>query len=432
MAAVAVATLGILSPALVRAEVPGYTFKVILRSDGPEGTTNELQSGDVNNIGQFCGDVAPGEREFVWDGTQITFLNDQEPAPVKLPDGASLNLGIWSPQGINNNGIVAWINPVADGTGPYYVMAYDIAKKQYTTVARPQDPAPGGGVYQDTSGIPINGRMVADINDNNEVFWVTGKIAEDGESYCAIYSHDLDTKESKLVAARGMKTTDGKTIGAAYWPDTNNSSMCTFTGNVDGSDSYGTYLADGKGNIEPIFPAGSQVGGVTIGSARWARINNNGDVVATVDVDGADQGPADQASESVGVAVYLAADKSKHLIVKPGAKIPGGTYHGQEANRRTQGITDKGEVWFLATLEETAPDGTSRADGLYRWDPATKAIDALVLGNTTVGGLKFGGVTTGNSGSSGYHIGVSGNGHLVFGAFVDGGEGYVLAIPPKP
>src|SRR5262249_22973171 len=144
-----------------------------------------------------------------------------------------------------------------------------------------------------------------------------------------------------------------------------------------------------------------------------------------------DQGPTYQGGDDTGVAVYQAATKSVHLVVKPGDKIPGGTYHAQEGNRRTQGITDKGQVFFLGTREDNAPDGSSRGDGVYRWDPTTKTSDALILGNTTVPGLgKVGGVTTGNSGCTGYHLGCSADGHLNFPAVVDGVEGYVVATPP--
>jgi hypothetical protein len=431
MATVAVATLGLLAPAAVRADIPGYTFKVPISTSGPYGLTNQFQAGDVNNKGQFCGDPAgdTGEREFAWDGTKVIKITDAD-VPIKTPDGATITNGIWSPQGINNNGIVAWIADVSEGTGPHYVMAYDLATSQYTIVARPGDKTPEGTTYPDANGLPAGGRMVADINDLDQVFWTTGKTAADGTDYCAIYMYDLKAKKGQLVAAAGMKTTDGKTISSAYWPDTNNSSQCTFTGSVDGGTSYGTYMVDLKGTITPIIPAGSTIDGAKIGSVRWARLNNNGDVVATADFNGADQGPAYQGGDDTGVVMYRASDKSLHVVVKPGDKIPGGTYHAQEGNRRTQGITDKGEVFFLGTLEESAPDGT-RLDGVYRWDPTTNKIDALVLGNTTVAGLgKVGGVTTGNGGNTGYHMGCSGDGHLVFSAVVDGAEGYVLATPP--
>ena len=440
MAVVSVAALGLLAPAAVHAaaivganSIPGYTFAVPFKS-GDHGIADAEQSGDVNNLGQFCGDPNPGEREIAWDGTNQLVLSDSD-VPIKAPDGATINNGVWSPQGINNNGIVAWIADIGDGgTGPHYVMAYDLAKKTYTIVARPTDPAPDGTKYEDQNAGPDGARMVADINDLNQVFWTTGHAAADGMDYACIFMYDLNTKKGRLVAANGMKTTDGKTIISAWWPDTNNSSMCAMSASVVADTStWGIYLEDGKGNISPIIPAGSTIDGVKIGSARWPRLNNNGDIVATVDVNGTDQGGGGESSDDVALAVYSAADKSVHLIVKPGDKIPGGVYHGQESSRRTQGITDSGQVFFLAVREDKASDGTSPADGCYRWDPKTNTIDALVLGSTTVAGLgKVGGVTKNNNGCTGYHMGVSGDGHVLFDAVVDGVEGYLVAAPPKP
>jgi len=119
-----------------------------------------------------------------------------------------------------------------------------------------------------------------------------------------------------------------------------------------------------------------------------------------------------------------------HLIAKPGDKVPGGTLRGVEGNLRAVGIDDKGEAFILGVLEEPAPDGT-QLDGVYRWDPTSRTITALVLGQTTVPGLgKLGGVTKNNGGVTGYHIGVSGDGHVAFPAIVDGVEGYVVAAPP--
>ena len=58
-------------------------------------------------------------------------------------------------------------------------------------------------------------------------------------------------------------------------------------------------------------------------------------------------------------------------------------------------------------------------------------VDALILGGTTVAGLgKVEGVTKGIGGVTGYHFGVSGDGHIAFPAVVDGVEGYVVASPP--
>src|SRR5262245_59865009 len=216
IAAVSVATLGLLAPQVVHAAatpgaktIPGYTFAQHFLSGGPAGATDAYQSGDINNKGQFCGDPNPGEREVAWDGTKELILSDSA-VPILAPDGATINNGVWSPQGTNNNGICAWIADIGDGgTGPHYVMAYDLGKKQYTIVERPGDPTPEGTKYEDANAGPDGARMVADINDLDQVFWTTGKAGADGNDYAAIYMYDLNTKKGALVAANGMKTTDG-------------------------------------------------------------------------------------------------------------------------------------------------------------------------------------------------------------------------------
>jgi len=431
MAVATVATLGLIAPAVVRADIPGYTFTVPVTtktiSDAGFTDAANLQMGDVNNKGQFSMDFASsaGEREFAWDGSKLILVAD----PSKpLPDGAIMGGGnTWSPTGINNNGILAWtVDPESGNQGPHYVVAFDLAKGTYTIVERPGDPAPGGGVYEDAPG---GLRQIVDINDLDQVVFPNGRAAADGTDHNAIYMYDLKTKTGKLIAANGMKTADGKTLTDAWYPDTNNSSQVAFSGSVDGT-TFGIYRAEADGTITPIILPGSTIDGVTIGSARRERMNNNGDIVALVDVNGADGGAGGESGDDVAVALYTQADKTVHLVAKPGDKVPGGTLKGVEGNLRAVGIDDKGEVFILGVLEEPAPDAT-QLDGVYRWDPTSRTITALVLGQSTVPGLgKLGGVTKNNGGVTGYHIGVSGDGHVVFPAIVDGVEGYVVAAPP--
>jgi hypothetical protein len=441
-AVVSVAALGLLAPAVVHAaatpganSIPGYTLSVPLKSGVVSGLdisdANLLQMGNANNKGQFCMNFVSsnqgGEREYLWDGTKlIKVADDAKP----LPDGAIMGGGnTWSPTGLNNNGVVGWVvDPSDKSTGPHYVVAFDSVANTYTIVARPGDPAPGGGTYED--GPATVSRMIADINDLNQVAFENGRPGADGMDHAAVYMYDLKAKKGTLLAGPDVKTSDGKTLTDAGWPSINNNSEVVFTGSLDGN-AAGIYQADAKGTVTAIIPAGSTIDGQKIGSARWARNNNRGDVVAVVDLNGSDNGLSGEPADDTGVAIYSAADKSVHLILKPGDKVPGGTYHGVEHSRRTVGITDSGQVFFLGVLESAAPDGTQN-DGVYRWDPDTNTIDALVLGETTVTGLgKVAGVTQGNGGVSGYHMGVSGDGHVAFPAVVDGAEGYVLATPPK-
>jgi hypothetical protein len=120
-----------------------------------------------------------------------------------------------------------------------------------------------------------------------------------------------------------------------------------------------------------------------------------------------------------------AADKSVHLIVKPGDALPGGsTWQGVEPSRRTVGLTSHGQAFMIGVRADSA-------DGIYMWQGGQ--LQALILGGTTVTGLGMvDGVSKGVGGVTGYHFGVSDDGHVAFAAVADGVEGYVLASPPAP
>jgi hypothetical protein len=208
----------------------------------------------------FASGALGGEPAYVWDGAKLTRLTVE-----KAPDGASVSPGnTWSPHSINNNGKAAWALDIADGTGSPYVMVYDTVAGTFTTVMRPTDPAPGGGVY----GAASNGlRQVVDINDNDQVAFPNTRTAADGTDHNAIYVYDLNTKTAKLVAANGTKLADGKTITDAWWPDINNRGQISFTASVDG-EFFGMYRAEPDGTITPIILPNSTIDGVQIGSAR--------------------------------------------------------------------------------------------------------------------------------------------------------------------
>src|SRR5262249_44649762 len=163
----------------------------------------------------------------------------------------------WSPTGLNNNGVVAWVvDPSDKATGAHYVATYDSATGAYTIIARPGDPAPGGGTYTGSQGTVS--RMTADINDQSQVAFTDARPGADGTDHAAVYVYDMKTKQGTLLAGPGTKTTDGKTLTDAGWPDINNNGEVVFTGSVDGTTA-GIYMADGKGNVTPIIPAGSTI-----------------------------------------------------------------------------------------------------------------------------------------------------------------------------
>ena len=180
MAVVAVAALGLLAPATVRADILGYTFSVPVKQGVITGLdisdAGTLQMGNVNNKGQFCMDFSSsnqnGEREYLWDGTKLIKVADET---KPLPDGAIMGgSNTWSPTGLNNNGVVAWVvDPSDNSTGGHYVVAFDSAAGTYTIVERPGDPAPGGGTYED--GPATVSRMLADINDQGQVAFENGR-----------------------------------------------------------------------------------------------------------------------------------------------------------------------------------------------------------------------------------------------------------------
>src|SRR5207249_1669280 len=151
MAFAAVVALGVLAPTATRAaEVKDYKFSAPVCAKGPYDGFTLFQGGDLNNKGQFTFNMVysggdGGERIHAWDGTKVVQISGNDKA---LPDGATWNTGnVWTPHGINDLGHVVFTGDVTDGTGPHYVLEYDLATGAYTILARPTDPAPGGGNY---------------------------------------------------------------------------------------------------------------------------------------------------------------------------------------------------------------------------------------------------------------------------------------------
>lgn len=420
MAIVAGAAVGMLAPLSVQAAVPGYTFTTPVKATGDYEGTTLMQVGDLNNKGQFTVNfILDGEKMYAWDGTALRKLSD---VGVALPDGSSFVTGnVWSPHALNDNGVVAWIGDVENGSGAHYVVTYDIASGKYNIVAKPGDPADGGGEYGDGGGGP-GGRMVTDINNLGQVVFNIAVPDADGEPHGGTFMYDPATQKTIAIARPGT-IVDGKAITDTYYPNIADNGQVSFSANVDGADEFGIYVWD-KGTITAVAAPGTQVGDVTISAARWARMAGNGDIVFVGDTGDPQAGNAEVA-EGTGVFLYTAADKKLTTVLKPGDALPGGgTFLGVESNRRPVGVNSKGQVLIVGIRDD-------ELGGAYLWQAGK--LDSLVLTGDNVPGV--GTVTAlGNdvNGWDGYHSAINDNGDVLVPAQIDGVGAYLLATAPKP
>jgi hypothetical protein len=428
-AVVSVATLGLLATGVGRAaEVPSvsqYKFTApVCAKDALESGAN-FQIGDVNNKGQFSAVIAlGGERVYAWDGSKTVKVSEDD---IALPDGSFFSTSnVWTSLGINDDGVVAWVADT-DGSvaGVKYIVTYELATGKYNIIARPGDPADGGGTLNDGGSHGPSDRMLADINNKGQVVWNQPIAGVEGDLHSGIFMYDPVTKKTTAVARPGA-TVGGKKLTNAWWPMINDEGQVVFGGNLDDNEAYGVFVADGKGSITLIAGPDTKVGDVTIAAARWGNIANNGDVAFVGDL-GAPQGGAGEATEDTAVFLYSAADKALRTVVKPGDALPGGSaWQGVEPSRRVVQVNSLGQVGFIGVRA----DG---GDGVYLYDKAASKLDALVLGGQKVPGLgTVDGVSKGTGGLTGYHFGMSENGHIAFPAIVDGLECFVLATPPTP
>jgi hypothetical protein len=417
-----VAALSLLASAAMAA-VPGYTLKVTLNATGElEGGTG-FQMGRVNNKGQYSGVVNIGERVFAWDGTKGIRVSDDT---FKTPDGAAFSTGnVWTSLGMNDAGVVAWVADM-DGSvaGVKYIVTFDINTKQYAIIERPGDPLPGGGTAADGGNHGATDRMLADINSAGQVVWNRVIAGPEGDPRSGIFMWDPVTKEKTAVARPGQDVVGGTKLDNGWNPAINDAGQVVFNGRTaaPGEDPGGVFMAE-KGTITPIAVPGQKVGDLTIASARWGDIANNGDIALVADTGDA-QTDAAEVTDNTAVLVYRAATKQLEVIAKPGDTLPGGsTFAGVEASRRV----------VIATSNAVAFAGV-RADGqggiyIHR----NGQLEALITDGGDVPGLgKVDGVVKGIGGVSGYHMDMSENGYVAFPAVVDGVEGFVVATPPAP
>jgi hypothetical protein len=401
-----------------------YTFSEPVSATGDLATGHNFQMGHVNDKGQFSfvidtSQTGQLERVFAWDGTKAVKISDDG---IMLPDGSDFISGnVWTSLGLNDAGTVAWVADTdAYVAGVKYVVTYSLGNTQYKIIATPGLPAPGGGSFGDGESFGPTNRMLADINNKGQVVWNQTFDGGDADGHSGVFMYDPATLKTTAVARPGA-VIGGSHLTNAWWPSVNDAGQVAFIGDVDGSDAYGIYMADGQGNITPIAAAGTKVEGLTISSARWPNMANNGDIVMVGDT--ADShGGAGEVTDNTAVLLYSAADKTLRVIVKPGDAVPGGVWRGVEPSRRVVQVNSMGQVAMIGVRQ----DG---GDGIYVYQDGK--VQALMLGNTMVAGLgHVDGVSKGIGGVTGWHFAMSENGYLAFPASVDRTEGFVLATPP--
>jgi hypothetical protein len=428
IAAVSVATLGLLAPAVVRADVPGYTYKVVV-NDGYQGGTF-YQVGNLNNKDQFTFNIVDAdgvERIYAWDGGTVLKISDPT---YKVEDGANFVTGnVWTPHGINDNGKVAFIGDVENGAGTHYMLWVDLADRKFHTITRPGDATPIGGTFAD-GGVAANGRMLADINNKDLIVFNQGVVGDDGNSNGAIWLYDIPTQKLTNLVHKGSVVTNDSPINQAWWPDINDNGQVTFAASVDGRDQFGLYEADGKGSITAIVKPGTKVEGVDhlVDQANWARINNNGDIVFMGEVGEGSAGPAEGITENTGVFVYTAADKKITKIIVPGDTLPGGgKWVGVEAARRPVGINDKGQVALVGIRDD-------EGGVLMLWDKENGLRELARSGSKLPGSNQV--ATAVGRGTNGgwvaYNIAINDFGDVAFPVQLDNNSGsFALALAPR-
>jgi hypothetical protein len=426
MTVVAGAALALLASSSVRASVPGYTITAPVRITGAYEGRNIPQVGDLNNKGQFTFNLGGPEHIHVWDGTQVLVLSGPS---IEVPGQGPFTEGnVWSPHGINDNGVVTWIGDFENGN--HVVLTYDLNTKQYTVIAAPGSPAPGGGEYLNAVSAGPSHRQQSDINNKGQVAFNAQVAGADGEPRHAIFMYDPATKETVAIVRPGAAAPGGGAFDHAWTPQINNLSQVTFVANLEGSTQYGVYRWE-AGNFTAIAVPGQKVGEDTIDQTGYARLADNGDISFVAHFGEGHSHFSEGTTDETNLLLYTAADQKLQVLLKPGDKLPDGkTFKGVELNRRAASVNSKGQVAVLAVREE---DGRA---GLYLWQNGTWQLVAgygdTIPGVGEVTGM--GKTTPDKEGNTwdGYHMAINDNGDIAFTAQIDGVGAFLLAKAPAP
>jgi hypothetical protein len=419
--ALAVMAAALVTPKLAFAQ--GYTFKVVASSATHGGS--QFQIGDLNNKGQFNFNIVGatkdnplgGEAHFVYDGTSVILVH---PTESKLPDGSTPgNASMWTPMGINDNGRIAY---VADtDMSPHAIMIFDFVAKQYTLVAKNDTVVDGGKLT--SAGVALESRMVADINNKDQVVWSEGlEPTAGGDANDAVFMYDSATKKITTVARAGTPLPGGKQVLNALYPNINELGEVVFMANHADNENYGIYQW-ANGNITAICAPGTKVGDLTIAQAKLAR-NADGYVVFRGET--TSSGGAVPVGEDTGYFLYTAATGAITKVVAPGDALPGGkklvsTEPG--GGRRSVGVNKNGLVIFKAVME-------NEEQGIYFWKDGT--ITPLVTsGQTIETSFKLDGIVQGLGGQNGYHMALNDFGDVAFTAVSGDVHAAILATAPR-
>lgn len=398
-----------------------YKFNVVISSAEWGGGT--YQAGSLNDNRQFVFNIVGSERDsggggettYVWDGTQAIRI---QPASTKLPDGSSLvSASHWSPHSINNAGKVAF---VADtDNSPHAIVVFNIADRSYTIIAKNTTVVEGGTLT--SAGVALEGRMVADINNSDQVAWSEGLIpAGSDEANDAVFLFDPAENKITTIARKGTALPGGKTVLNALFPTIADNGAIAFMANTEDDDNYGIYQWQG-GNITAILTPGTTVDGVTVAQAKLPNISNAGIVFRGETFS---SGGAAPVADDTGYFVYSGGTLRK--IIAPGDKLPDGkTYVATEANagRRSANINNNGLVVFKAVMED-------EASGIYFWRDG-QITPLLTSGQSVEAAGTVESVAQGFGGSNNYHIGINDHGDVIFTGVIDGNNVFVLAEAPR-
>jgi len=410
--------------ALLACQAAFAQYKVKVVTTAKEYGGNTWQIGDLNNKGQFNFNIVGaekdsgdgGETHFFFDGTSIIRVH---PSSAKLSDGSGLvSASMWTPMGINDNGRLAY---VADtDKSPHAIVMFDTTTKEYTLIANNETVVEGGKLT--SAGVALEGRMVADINNKDQVVWSEGlEPAGGGDANDAVFHYDPATKKITTIARKGTAVPGGKQLLNALYPNINELGEVVFMANTTDNENYGIYQW-ANGNISVICAPGTKVDNLTIAQAKLAR-NADGYVVFRGET--TSSGDAEPVAEDTGYFLYSAATGKITKVVAPGDALPGGKFVATEggAGRRSVGVNKNGQVAFKAVME-------GDATGVFLFKDGT-ITPVLVTGQTIEASGKVGSVVHGVGDHSGYHMAINDFGDIAVSGTLDGSYAFFLLTAPR-